>query len=249
MNNFRVPHPEEQPILRQLWKDAFGDSEEYLDVFFRTAFSPERCRVLDLDTIAAAAYWLNCETRNLRLAYVYAVAVQNDRQNQGLGSALMKELHRHLESFGYDGILLVPGSEGLRKYYGKLGYQTISYQNRFTAAAEGYVEMKRLDTQTYAALRRNYLPENGICQEGENLALLAEMVDFFQGPEFLAAVAPGEGICLELLGSSSAAPAITATLGLARCAFRTPGSSQPYAMALSFGKELPENLYFGFGFD
>jgi len=42
------------PQLRQLWKTAFGDTDAFLDSFFRTAFSPVRCRcILEEDRIAA----------------------------------------------------------------------------------------------------------------------------------------------------------------------------------------------------
>ena len=36
------------PALRQLWKDTFGDSDAFLDVFHETAFSPERCRCVTI---------------------------------------------------------------------------------------------------------------------------------------------------------------------------------------------------------
>ena len=32
------------PGLRELWKKAFGDTDEFLDLFFSTAYSPDRCR-------------------------------------------------------------------------------------------------------------------------------------------------------------------------------------------------------------
>ena len=42
---FEYPAPEQLPILQQLWKTAFGDTEEFLSVFFSTAYSPLRCRI------------------------------------------------------------------------------------------------------------------------------------------------------------------------------------------------------------
>lgn len=249
MITFRAPVPEDIPALRRLWQEAFGDSEAYLDLFFRTAYGPERCLLLESQGIAGAAYWLDCGVEALRLAYVYAVAIRGDQQNRGLGTALMRELHAHLTVLGYDGALLVPGDEGLRRYYRKLGYETVSWQDRFTAKAGSAAGMTRLDPGEYARQRREYLGRNGVVQEGEALALLAQMADFYAGKDFLAAVAPGDGVCLELLGEKSCAPGITAALGLELCGFRTPGSTCPYAMAHSLGQELPKELYFGFGFD
>jgi len=247
MTEFRLSRRGDIPALRQLWNQAFGDSQEYLDLFFSTAYAPERCLVLD--DIGAAAYWLNCGLGNRKLAYVYAVAVGKDLRGRGVGSAMMKELRVHLEAQGYAGILLVPGDEGLRNYYQRLGYRTVSRQDRFAAKAGQIVEMARLDAGEYARLRRAYLEDSGVIQEGENLALLSGMAEFFHGNGFLAAVQPGEGVCLELLGDSKAAPGITAALGLERCEFRMPGPGNPYAMTLPFIEDFPEEIYFGFGFD
>ena len=247
MTEFRLSRRSDVPALRQLWKQAFGDSEEYLDLFFETAYAPERSLVLD--GIGAAAYWLDCSLEDRKLAYVYAVAVRKDLRGQGVGAALMKNLRVHLERQEYDGILLVPGDERLRDYYQKLGYRTLSWQNRFTAAAGTPVEMTRLTAEEYAILRRAYLGEHGVVQEKENLALLSGMAEFFRGDGFLAALEPGEGNCPELLGNPQAAPGITAALGLESCDFQTPGKELPYAMGLSLKDKLPEQLYFGFGFD
>ena len=58
----KQPGKENIPQLRKLWKEAFGDTDAFLDLFFGTAFSKERslCAV-DGDSVAAALYWLDCE--------------------------------------------------------------------------------------------------------------------------------------------------------------------------------------------
>ena len=247
MTEFRLSRRSDVPALWQLWKQAFGDSEEYLDLFFKAAYAPERSLVLE--GIGGAAYWLDCSLEDRRLAYVYGVAVREELKGQGIGTAMMKALQAHLERQEYDGILLVPGDERLRDYYQKLGYRTLSWQNRFTALAGSPAEMVRVTAEEYAILRRQYLGQYGVVQEKENLALLSGMADFFRGDGFLAALEPGEGNCPELLGDPQAAPGITAALGLESCDFRTPGKELPYAMGLSLKDKLPERLYFGFGFD
>lgn len=249
MNEFRFSVREDVKELRRLWKQAFGDGDEYLDLFFSRAYAPERCRILEKSGIGGAAYWFRCSACGLRLAYVYGVAIREDLQNQGFGSALMEDLRVTLKQEGYDGILLVPGDEGLRRYYEKLGYRTISWQDRFEAEAGHPAQMKRLTPGEYADFRRRFLDSWGVIQEQENLALLEGMADFYLGEDFLVAVAAGEGECLELLGNRAVAPGITAALGLGKCRFRAVGGEFPYGMGLPLGKELPEGIYFGFGFD
>ena len=48
--------------LRSLWKEAFEDSDEFLDLFFSTAYSYERCLAAFIDDeLAGALYIFDCE--------------------------------------------------------------------------------------------------------------------------------------------------------------------------------------------
>lgn len=251
MIDSRPSSPAQHPKLRQLWKEAFGDEDAYLDIFFRTAYSPKRSRVLLQDSeIMAAAYWLDCSFEDKKLAYIYAVAVAPARQGMGLGTMLMEQIHRQLTLDGYAGAVLVPGNEGLFQYYRRFGYETVSHHSEFTAEKTSPVLLTKIDTERFSRLRRQYLPRNGIIQEGENLALLDALAEFYEGENFIAAVSRNGQSCLELLGSLEAAGGIAASLELPRCSFRSPGEGSPYAMEKTLtGTPLPHGLYFGFGFD
>lgn len=251
MSNLRSSRPEDSPRLRQLWKTAFGDEEEYLDLFFGAAYVPECSMVLEeRGRILGAAYWLDCELTGRRLAYIYAVAITPARQGQGLGSQLMDAIHNRLILEGYCAAILVPGSQGLFEYYRRFGYRTGAYHREFTAAAETPAVLSPIGVSRYAQLRRQYLPENGLIQEGENLALLASLARFYEGPNCVCAIAKDTPTCLELLGSEGAAGQLTAALGFSQCKFRIPGIDKPYAMVKHLsGPPLPQQLYLGFGFD
>ena len=55
------PLPEQLPQLRGLWKEAFGDTDAFLDIFFHRAFSRNRCRCVTLNgQVVAALYWFDC---------------------------------------------------------------------------------------------------------------------------------------------------------------------------------------------
>ena len=82
------------PQLRKLWKEAFGDSEEFLNIFYETGFHRSRCRCVTMeDKVVAALYWFDCsrketlsdaeDKRDLnthKLAYIYAVATLEEFQ-------------------------------------------------------------------------------------------------------------------------------------------------------------------------
>ncbi len=49
MITVRPSVPEDVPAQRELWKLAFGDSDQYIDNFYNTYYRPERVVVLEED--------------------------------------------------------------------------------------------------------------------------------------------------------------------------------------------------------
>lgn len=251
---FKHPAPAEVPQLRRLWKTAFGDTDEYLDAFFRTAFSSERsfC-AFSGDTLAAMLFWFDVSCDGQKLAYLYAVATAPEFRGRGICRTLVAGTHELLKKRGYDGALLVPVNDGLRKMYAGFGYEDAAgICETFCAAGNKPVPIHAIDTAEYALLRRQMLPAGSVVQEGENLALLETQVKFYKGADFLlAAQSTEEGALFapELLGNLAAAPGILLSLGYPQGTFRTPGHKEPYAMFLPLKAEAVAPEYFGFSFD
>lgn len=229
MTSLRPSRPAEQPRLRRLWKENFGDSEVFIDLFFRSAYAPERSLVLiHQEELVGAGYWLDCSVAGKRLAYLYAITIDSRYQRQGLGTQLLKAMHDRLARQGYAGALLVPGSRELRGFYARLGYRTCAHR----PMPHGPIPDSPVSPGQYARLRRALLPTNGVIQEGENLRFLAGQAAFYADGSRIAAVSTQDGRCLELLGPEQV------------------NTAEDYAMLLPLGQEqLPEELYFAFGFD
>ena len=122
------PRNEQIPRLRALWCEAFGDADEFLDAFFKTAFSPDRCQCVTVgDDAAAALYWFDCECREKRIAYIYAVATSKAYRGQRLCHKLMEHTHNELKGQGYSGAVLVPVTPSLFEFYSGMGYKTASH--------------------------------------------------------------------------------------------------------------------------
>lgn len=241
------------PALRRLWQQAFGDTDAFLDVFFETAFSPDRSRCVILDGQAVAAlYWFDCELENHRYAYLYAVATDPAYQNRGLCKALLEDTHRHLLASGYTGAVLVPGEESLFRFYEKAGYRPCGSVNEFTCtASEPSIGLQPIDAATYAALRRKLLPSGGLLQEGATLSFLNRFSSFYTGDGFLlAATKEREQLTVhEYLGDPALAPAITAALGAVCGRFRCPGTQKSFAMCHPFMRTAPTPTYLGLALD
>lgn len=245
--NLDHPSTHHIPQLRLLWQEAFGDSDEALDAFFQTAFDPARCLCAwEGAELAAAAYWFSCG----EYAYIYAVATAKAHRGKGLCHALMNSIHHLLTAQGYEGAMVVPGEESLRQFYAGMGYENFGGIREFSCQAGlEAATLTEIDTETFAALRRQYLPQGGVIQEGENLAYLARFVRFYAGKDFLlTATETEEGLFgMELLGNAEAAPGILTALGQKTGIFRTQGEV-PWGMHKPLGdKNSP--TYLGFAFD
>lgn len=247
------PLPSQQEELISLWKEAFGDTEEFIDGFFCTGFAPARCRCVTLEgQVAAALYWFETSCEGCRFAYIYAVATAKAHRGKGLFRALMADTQAHLKLRGYDGILLVPQTETLRTTYASMGYTNCTCVREFTCeSADPAVELQRIDRDTYADLRRKYLPQGGVAQDEDGIAYLEMMAFFFKGDGFLMAAAIGgnELWCPEILGDVSAAPRILKALNFEKGRFRTCGDEIPFAMYLPLSRKAVTPKYFGLAFD
>lgn len=250
--NIDMPDKSHIEGLRALWREAFGDTNEFLDVFFDTAFSPDRCACVTVDDdVAAALYWFDCECRGSRIAYIYAVATAKAYRGQRLCHKLMDYTHKRLKDSGYFGAVLVPVSPSLFEFYGGMGYETCSYVSEFKCTAgDEKAQMHPIDKVEYSKLRRIYLPEGGVVQERENLDFLETQAEFYTGDGFVIAsrVEKDKFYGVEFLGDRDKIPSILSALGHNAGEFRTVGNDRKFAMCIMFcDDEVP--TYFGLAFD
>lgn len=237
--------------LKALWMEAFGDPRDFVDNFFATGFSPERCRYIrTAEQLACALYWFDVSCDGQKLAYVYAVATAKALQNKGYCRRLLHHTHQQLKRQGYSGALLVPGDERLLAFYQKLGYRVCSSVREFTCEADGATPLRCVSQPEYAALRKKHLPAAGVAQEGPLLDFMSTFCSFWAGDGWLlAGNICGEVLQVqEFLGDAGLAPAITAALGAKVGHFRTPGAERPFAMHYPLD-DAPPPKYFGLALD
>ena len=191
---FGQPEDTSLPQLRELWKEAFGDSDEFLDSFYEVAFDKSRCRVAyvnenadksneaDSRSLAAALYWFDCSLANQRVAYVYAVATAKQFRGNGACHLLLENTHKHLKSLGYSSVVLVPGNEELIHLYEGAEYELCTKRSRIESVGMDMgVAIREIGKDEYATLRREFLPANAIVQEKESIDFLSTQAKFYVG--------------------------------------------------------------------
>ena len=246
------PIPEQYPQLEALWQEAFGDTEEFIDGFFCTAFSPARCRCMVINKkVAAALYWMPCEHLGKKIAYIYGVATDTAFRRKGFCHQLMKDTLQHLSALGYAGAVLVPAGEALRSFYGKMGFCNFGGIREFTCVQGGQsVALRKIAPEEYAALRKNFLPAGSVLQEGAAMDFLSTYTDFYAGDSILFSLYREEdsAFIAEFLGDVSLAASVLQALNIPQGRFRIPGSD-PFAMYYPLTDPFQIPAYFGHALD
>ena len=250
--NIDKPSSAQLSQLETLWQQAFGDPKVFIDGFFRTGFSPDRCRCLSIDgQVASALYWFDATGEEGKFAYLYAVATDISHRGKGLCRLLMEDTHRHLAQNGYAGAVLVPAEEGLWNYYGKMGYAPFGKLRSFTRkAVPGDVSLHQIDAAAYTRLRKAFLPPHSLCQE-QALGFYSTWGKFYEAPGCLLAAATDGDLLYaqEFLGDTRQIPAVIAALNCSRGKFRTPGGRKNCGMCLLFSPDVSAPAYLGFPLD
>lgn len=240
------------PGLRELWKKAFGDTDEFLDLFFSTAYAPGRCRcIAEGEQVQSVLYWFDCSLEGAKIAYIYAVATDPDCRGRGLCRNLMEDVMEVLRERGYAAAALLPQEDWLINMYAGMGFVPCTTVTEKLFPAGQPIPVRQIGAEEYAALRRELLPPGGVIQEGENLAFLSGMAKLYAGGHFAAAVmeSDGELWCPEFLGDADAFPGLAGALGFSEGRARMPGGERPFIMFRPLLKDALIPRYFGLVFD
>ena len=248
-----IDNPQKQhiPALRRLWQQAFGDTDEFLDLFFESGFSYDRCRCVFREGEPVAAHYLfDCRWNGKKVAYMYALAVEKNSRGQGLSRLLIRETHAQLRLAGYDGVILEPADSGLADYYSRLGYRACCCREEIRVTAGDYpAQCKKLGQLGYEQARRELLPPNGVEQDGAMTAFVHRLAEFYGGDGFVAAADCSQGRILEFLGDRDMLPGLLRTLKLEKATVRIPGGTGHTAMYYSLTGEEALPAYFGLPLD
>lgn len=123
--------------LIKLWNTVFGDSEEYIKLFFKEAYYDGECfgEIAD-GKVISAFYLLKCSVRyagkTYEGRYLYAAATLPEYRGKGLMARLIGEAITYCKAAGLDFIALVPASDSLYDYYGRYGFVDAMHKYKFS---------------------------------------------------------------------------------------------------------------------
>lgn len=209
---FRWAQREDIPELTALWKQVFGDGEEFILPFYETFFKEKRIpAVFEQGRAVCACALIDCEIYAPDgvhpVVYLYALCTSPDRRGRGYGTALMDFVADEAEAGGYEGVMLHPATESLWEYYRKRGFALAADRPAFTKsllAEQGYelASDPKTDAMSFDMLRKllktQRLKDDWAFVEGEKMQELGIRMMEYAGFQITAVNKQGvfAGCCL-----------------------------------------------------
>lgn len=115
------------PSMKTLWRDTFGDSDEFIDLFFTKFYKPRKAFLrFDGDELVSMLFYMDLKVkfdgRSFKTAYLYGVATKLSERRQGHFTTLHNALLDELKEKKYDLIVTIPQNESLFSFYKDIGY-------------------------------------------------------------------------------------------------------------------------------
>lgn len=130
----RYAKQQDELSLRSLWETCFQGEPEFTELFFKSMYQPEFCRVIDINGIPAAMlhafpYSLSASDYLLNSYYIYGVGCAPEYRGRGYAGQLIEDALLRARSGGLDLCMLIPQDDGLFGYYERFGFYPRFFKN------------------------------------------------------------------------------------------------------------------------
>jgi len=150
--------------LKEIWKNAFGDPDWYIDFFFKNRFEAENTFVyLDGGKPVSMFFMLpaqiNVEGSFKNAGYIYGVSTMPTYQGRGYSTALLRYANDNMAD-NIEATFLTPASSGLFNFYKKQGYEAAFAVKEMDLSLQDFgniqapaADFKKIDAKSYKAVR------------------------------------------------------------------------------------------------
>lgn len=126
--------------IKRMWADIFGDSSEYVDMYFDRVYSDSDAMTLCADghvvsSLLLQPYAMTFHGREAAASYIAGAATRRNMRGRGLMSALMADALDASRARGDIITCLIPASGYLYRYYSRFGFATVAFTDvmRYTS--------------------------------------------------------------------------------------------------------------------
>lgn len=119
-----------EPLVRQMWKVCFEDTDAFIDLIFTQKYRPENTLVYFENDIAVASlqmhpYTISFYGEETSFAYLAGLCTLPEYRNKGYMAQLINETHRILKVRNIPLAILIPAEDWLFRFYEKFDYEQV----------------------------------------------------------------------------------------------------------------------------
>lgn len=116
---------------KSLWKEAFGDSDEFIAYYFLHYYKHDNMLYIEHDSkLLSMLHIIPFEIGDIPVAYIYAVATSSYGRGKGYASELITRAITKAKAEGYKAVVTLPADSGLHEFYKRFGFEG-KYLSRF----------------------------------------------------------------------------------------------------------------------
>lgn len=187
---YRLWREEDLATLKDLWKKAFFDEDEYIENFFAQFtglfyVAEELGQVIGMTAVFDSR--LHRLGRCHKMGYLYAVATHPDHRSRGIASGLLAHLYGDLREQGYEGVTTVPAKKSLFAFFGGEGFSTYFQCGELGEGAD-FSKMEPISAKEYVIRREEIL---GQVSEEKGLAYITLEQEGYEYQATLSAMGKG----------------------------------------------------------
>lgn len=122
-----------RPIIRQMWKTCFGDTEEYMDIYFSRQYKDENTLIYFQEKKAVASlqmipYTITFYGKIVPFYYLAGLCTLPKYRRKGYMSQLIDKAFKVMSERAIPLTILVPAEKNLIKYYNKFDFEQVFEQ-------------------------------------------------------------------------------------------------------------------------
>lgn len=119
-----------KPLVRNMWQTVFGDSDEYVNIYFSQKYKHENTLIYFVDDEAVASlqmweYEFLFYGQKIPVYYLAGLATYEEHRRKGYMTELMEEAHRVMKERKIALSILIPAEEWLYNFYEQFGYAQV----------------------------------------------------------------------------------------------------------------------------
>ena len=167
--NLRYSTPSDLPGIKTLMKTVFGDSNRFIELFFRFLYHDNVLLYEQNNTPISMAFllpaFMQIQNEKVPMTYLYACATSSKHRGKCLMNNIIDKAYHDICSKDEAGLFLLPASESLYHYYAGLGfndffyYHEMSYSQDVSSNSREQSEycIERITGEEYYKLRSLFL--------------------------------------------------------------------------------------------